>query len=584
MKSDLILRLMALAAGAAIAVPGLAQVQSPPYGDFDASAGSADGDVSADAGDAENGDTVGGGRAGLAAGGRRYSITPYIEFQQVVNSQLSPGNETLTWSTVAVGADASVRNRNAEGALSMRYERRFGWGKNKQNSDAVSGIARGSVAVVPKAIYLEGGAAATRVGVQNNGATSTGVAFGDNATQIYSAYVGPSVRTRAGDVDIEGHYRFGYNQVSAPQAVPLAPGQTPLNVYDKGTVNNALLHVGTRPGTVLPIGVGVGAGWNREDTSNLDQRIDDRHVRGDVSVPFGQDLALLGGVGYEHVQISQRDALRDLTTGSPIIGSDGRYVTDTTKPRRIAFEAKGLIWDAGVLWRPSRRTALEAHVGRRYGSTTYFGSFAYAPDTRTSFNVSVYDSITGFGGLLNSSLSNLPTQFQGQQDLSNGGLASCVVAVGAVGQGGSTCLNGALASIGSSTFRGRGVTASLNVAGNVLSYGIAGGYERRKFIGAPGTVLAAANGVIDNSYWAAAYLNGRIDRNSSVGTSVRANWYQSGDVSVGNTTSYAATAAYYRNVTRNLTASAAVGVDGVERELLQDFWSASAQVGLRLSF
>ena len=50
------------------------------------------------------------------------------------------------------------------------------------------------------------------------------------------------------------------------------------------------------------------------------------------------------------------------------------------------------------MWRPSRRTALEAHVGRRYGSTTYYGSFAWAPNARSSVNVSVYDNITGFGG------------------------------------------------------------------------------------------------------------------------------------------------------------------------------------------
>ena len=582
MKSDLILRLMTLAAGVAIAVPGVAYAQSLPYGDVAApTAGGVD-DAGSDIGDGEDGDSDGDVIA--IPHGRRLSVTPYIEFQQVVTSELSPGNETLTWSTVAVGADASIRSRNAEGALALRYERRFGWGSNTSDSDAVTGIARASVGVVPGTLYLEGGAMAARVGVQNNGATSSGQAFGDNATQIYSAYVGPTIRTRGGDVEIEGHYRFGYSRVSTPFAVPLAPGQAAVNVYDEGTVHNALLHFGTRAGTILPIGVGIGAGWNREDTSNLDQRIDDKHLRGDVTLPLGPDLALVGGVGYEHVQVSQRDALRDLITGLPVIGTDGRYVTDTTQPRQIAFETEGLIWDAGVMWRPSRRTALEAHVGRRYGSTTYFGSFAYAPNTKTSFNVSVYDNVTGFGGLMNNTLANLPTQFEGQRNPLTGGLATCVAAVGAVGQGGSTCLNGALASVGSSTFRGRGVMASLTRGDDSLSYGIAGGYERRKFIAAPGTVLASANGVIDENYWAAAYLSGRIDRNSSFGTNVWANWYQSGDVLAGNTASYGATASYYRSVTRNLTATAAVGVDGVDRELLQDFWSASALVGLRLSF
>ena len=58
----------------------------------------------------------------------------------------------------------------------------------------------------------------------------------------------------------------------------------------------------------LPIGVGVGGMWNEQDVSNLDQRIRDRNVRGDVTVPVSPTLALVGGVGYEDVEVSSRDA------------------------------------------------------------------------------------------------------------------------------------------------------------------------------------------------------------------------------------------------------------------------------------
>jgi hypothetical protein len=54
--------------------------------------------------------------------------------------------------------------------------------------------------------------------------------------------------------------------------------------------------------------------------------------------------------------------------------------------------------------------------------------------------------------------------------------------------------------------------ASVGVSGNRLQYGVGAGYDRRKFLAAPGTVLAVANGVIDENVWVAAYLNGRIDR------------------------------------------------------------------------
>ena len=90
--------------------------------------------------------------------------------------------------------------------------------------------------------------------------------------------------------------------------------------------------------------------------------------------------------------------------------------------------------------------------------------------------------------------------------------------------------------------------------------------------------------MIDENYWAAAYLNGVIDRNSKFSTNLYSNWYQSGDALAGQVSAIGATAAYYRSITNHLTATAALGIDGVNREKLQDVWSASALVGVRYSF
>ncbi len=578
---------LAVTALFAVATPWAAQAQTMSYGDLggsspaaSASSGSDDGDETADDGDSG---TV---LPGISRHTGRMRVTPYIEAQQVVTAELSPGNETLTYSTVSAGVEATLNGRNAQAGVAVRYERRFGWGGNKiSDSDVVSGVARANVAVVPHTLFIEGGAMAARMSVENNGATTPGLEFGNSSAQVYGAYIGPSLKTQLGDIDVEGHYRFGYTRVTTPNVLPANPGQMPVDLYDDGTVHNAVLHLGTKAGTLLPIGLGLGAGWNHEDVSNLDQRIDDKHVRADALLPLGSDLALVGGVGYELVEVSQRDAVIDTLTGLPVLAANGRYVTDTSQPRQISYEAEGLIWDAGVMWRPSRRTALEAHVGRRYGSTTYFGSFAYAPNSRTTLNVSVYDGISGFGGRLNQALADLPTQFDGLRNPFTGGLSTCVAGTTtAQGNSGGGCLNGALGSVRSATFRGRGVMASLGIQGNNLQYGVGAGYDRHTFIAAPGTVLALANGVIDENYWVAAYLNGRIDRNSSFGTNVWANWYQSGDALAGNSSSIGATAAYYRTLTGNLTATAAVGINGVNREVLQDIWTASGLVGLRYSF
>ena len=587
MKPQLLTSLTA-AALVALGMPCTAQAQTMSYGDLGGSSGPGMGTDSApDEGDeaVDDGDSSG-GLPGLSRHTGRVRVTPYIEAQQVVTAELSPGNETLTYSTVAAGVEANLNGRNAQAGVAVRYERRFGWGSNKiSDSDVVSGVARANLAIVPRTLFIEGGAMAARMSVENNGATTPGLEFGNNSAQVYGAYIGPSLKTQLGAVDVEGHYRFGYSRVTTPNVLPVGPGQTPVDLFDEGTVHNAMLHFGTKAGTVLPIGLGVGGGWNHEDVSNLDQRIDDKHVRADALLPLGSDLALVGGVGYEKVQVSQRDAVIDPLTGLPVLAANGRYVTDESQPRQISYEAEGLIWDAGVMWRPSRRTALEAHVGRRYDSTTYFGSFAYAPNSRTTLNVSVYDGISGFGGRLNQALADLPTQFDGLRNPLTGGLSTCVAGTTtSQGNSGGGCLNGALGSVRSATFRGRGVMASLGIQGNNLQYGVGAGYDRHTFIAAPGTVLALANGVIDENYWVAAYLNGRIDRNSSFGTNVWANWYQSGDALAGNSSSIGATAAYYRTLTGNLTATAAVGVNGVNREVLQDIWTASGLVGLRYSF
>ena len=583
MKSHHLRGLALLAAGLAIGAPGLAHAQYVSYGDMGGGSGM-DGAASSGDSDAESGGDGALDAVPLAKHGGRVKVTPYIEASQVMLAELSPGNDVLTYTSIAAGADVALDGRNTQGALSLRYERRFGWGKDTSDSDTLSGLARVSTAIVPRTLTIEAGALASRMSVENNGAAVSGLEFGDSVTQIYSVYAGPSLQTRAGDVDISAQYRIGYNRVESPNSLSIAPGQPLVDVFDDSVVHNAQVLAGTRAGELLPVGIGVGAGWNREDVSNLDQRIDDKHLRADITIPVGHDLALVGGVGWENVKISSRDAVRDPVTGLALRGPDGRYVTDKSQPRVLAYDAEGLIWDAGVIWRPSRRTALEAHVGKRYGSTSYYGSFAYAPSPRTSINVSVYDNVAGFGGMLNQSLANLPTQFEAVRNPLNGDLNGCVAPTGTVSAGQSSCFGGALGSVRSSAFRARGVMASVGVGGNRLQYGVGGGYDRRKFIAAPGTVLALANGVVDENVWVAAYLNGRIDRDSSFGTNVWANWYQSGDALTGDSSSIGATAAYYRSITNHLTATAAVGVDGVSRDLVDDVWSAQAMVGVRYSF
>src|SRR5690606_8569787 len=511
--------------------------------------------------------------------GSRTEVVPYIEAAQVLSAELHPGDDVVTYTSLAAGVDATVAGRNSAASVSLRYERRIDWDGDTADGDTISGVARAGIGVA-RGVTLEAGALAAQTRVEGSGAATIGGFAGDDTatSQIYSAYAGPSVHTMAGNVEVEGHYRFGYTKVEAPDSVVVAPGAAPADVFDESTTHGAYARAGVRPNTVAPIGVGVGGGWTEQNISNLDQRIRDRHVRADVTVPLSPTLAAVGGVGYEDVEVSSRDARRD-AAGNPIIGPDGRFVTDETGPRQIAYETDGLIWDAGVLWRPSRRTSLEARVGRRYGSMTYLGTLSYAPNARTSLNVAVYDNVTSFGGVLVERISALPEEFDAFRNPITGQIGGCVASL----EGGS-CIAGALGTVNSAVFRSRGIAASYSVDLGRTTFGTGVGYDRRKFIAAAGTVLGATNGLVDETVWYAAYASTQLDARSSLSADANVSWFQSEADLAGGVLGYSASLSYRRNLIRGLTATAAVGLDGISRDNLDDFLSASALLGLRYAF
>lgn len=518
-------------------------------------------------------------RDAARSGRQAAQVVPYIEAAQILSAEIQPGDDLVTYTALAAGVDANVAGRNSAASVSLRYERRIGYDHDSVDGDTISGVARAGLALA-RGVTLEAGALAARSRVEENGAASVGGFAGDDAgtSQIYSAYAGPSVHTMAGNVEVEGHYRFGYTKVEAPEAFVAAPGAEPADVFDESTTHGAYARAGVRPNIVAPVGVGVGGGWTEQNISNLDQRVRDRHLRADVTVPVSANVAVVGGVGYEDVEISSRDARRD-AQGRPVVGPDGRFVTDESAPRRMAYETDGLLWDAGVLWRPSRRTSLEAHVGRRYGSMTYFGTFAYAPNSRTSLNVVAYDNMTSFGGVLVDQVAGLPTQFDAFRNPISGQLGGCVA-----GTEGSRCFAGALGSVNAAVFRSRGIGASYSVDLGRTQFGTGVGYDRRKYVGAAGTVLASVDGLVDETIWYALFASTQLDARSVLSADANASWFQGERDPGGAVLGYSGSVSYRRNLIRGLSATAAVGLDGITRENLEDFMSASALLGLQYAF
>ena len=514
------------------------------------------------------------------ADSRPLVIKPYIEAGQVVDSYLSSPTSTLTYSLVAAGADVLVNGNNNQGIISLRYEHRFGWGR-ENSGDSLDGIAHVSSAIIPNTLRLDYGGYANRSYITNSGAALPAAPNGsDNLSQIYSAYIGPTLTTHIGPAAVDGHYRVGYTSVGEPPSFTNAnaAGPVPDMVHEHSVAQDAQLSIGTRPGEVAPVGLGADAGHYVETVSVLDQKLHDNHVRAEVTIPVSDTTAVVGGVGYEDVQVSSHDAKRD-ANGNPIFSPGGQFITDYASPRYIAFDSQGLIYDGGVIWRPSRRTNLEVHVGRRYGGFSGFGTFTYRPSARLSVNAVAYDDITGFGGALDNSLFNLPSQFATVRDAITGNVSSCMAQ-----QGATNCLGGVLGSVSSAVHRDRGFTSGIGLDMGRFQTGVGLGYDRHTYIAAPQTVFAAINGKVDQYYWVAAYLSGTIDQQSLFEATVEAYKFKTDVVQNGNLDAIRMVGIYQHYFTPHLSGSAAMSIDGINRDALGDVWSTSGTVGVRYTF
>lgn len=509
---------------------------------------------------------------------RKADVAPYIEIQQILVADLKDGSDVLTYTSVAAGIDSSIQTRSAEAQLNLRYERRFYYQDNLGDDDIISGLARGNVQIVPNVLSLEAGGIATRSRIDLRGAApSNTVGNIDNLTQVYSVYAGPSLSTQVGALSVNANYRVGYTKVENKSTGALPPGQLPIDVFDDSVSHSASASVGMQPGD-LPFGWTVGAGWEREDGGQLDQRFEAKQVRADVTVPVSTTLALVGGVGYEDIEISERDAVRDIN-GNPVIGNDGRLITDKTSPRLLSYDQDGIYWDAGVLWRPSRRTSLEARVGQRYGSETYYGSFGYQPNQNTALNISVYDTVSGFGNLLNDNLANLGTSFSSTRNPLSGELNGC-----AFGQTSSLCFNDVLQSAASSSFRARGVNGQLTYNHGGWNTGLGVGYARRRFFASQLGAVSATDGLVDQNYYANLTIGRELDTYSSFDANIYANLLDSGFAGAPNVLGLGANAAYYRQILPGLQGTAAVGLDSFQQEGFDSELTASALLGLRYDF
>jgi len=508
------------------------------------------------------------------------TISPYIEVSQVLTSDTGDRSDVLTYSQVSAGVDGHIATRRIEAEISYRFDERIDWQKHTQVDQVHSGMARVAAKITPF-LSIEAGGLATRASTDIRGATASNFAgSGQNLSQIYSGYVGPTLTKQAGAFGLAASYRYGVTYVDTPDSTGVPTGSLPIDGYGHSHSQLAQASVGTKAGTILPVGLSVSGAWEKENASQLDQRYIGKYARGDVVAPVSGTVALLAGLGYEDIRITQKDALLD-SAGLPVVDSRGRFVTNQASPNRIAYDTTGLFWDAGVLWRPSPRTSVQGRVGRRYGTMSYTGAISHQTGSGSGFQIGVYDSVETFGQQLNNGVAAMPTSFSSNNGGIGTGYAGCTFSSSTGSAGG--CLNGALQSATSSAYRARGVDAVAVLVRGQNSFGLGAGYANRRYSAPTDGTVYSVDGLVDQSYYAQLMYARQLSRTATFNASLYANYANPGAVGAEDVITAGGVATLSQRFGR-INAFGSLGAYLVDQKGEETDVSGQAQVGMRYQF
>ncbi len=477
---------------------------------------------------------------------RRVEIHPYLQIEQVTSTDFD-GGETLTYTGVGGGLDASVQTRRVQVSIDYDYQHQFSWNHGEKDGDVQNGIAAARLEIVPNVLSLDAGGIATRThGNLLQPVPALRTDTGRDLAEVYSVYGGPNLSTHVGSLAVNADYHAGYVKVN-DNSYEDAPAGTPrVDHYDSSTVQQAEASIGMDT-KQSPVGWTVGAGWAHEDMNQLKSRYDDKYVSADIVVPVTSTFAVTGGGGYEKIKASQQDIARD-SNGFPITTPDGNLVADPTKPRLLTYDQDGFIWDVGVIWRPSPRTELQVRGGRRYGSTAVTGSFDHKFNKDYAFTAYIYDTVSSFGRLLIADLNGVPRSFQmadaAQQMTGFAGPGGCVFGTQ---PGTGQCFANALQSVNNFNFHDRGAGMLLSGGRGVWNFGLGVNYDNRKYI-APPTADFLLHGAIEQSLTLDLDVQRHFTRTSGIDFDAYAAWYDSGITGEKSSYGTGLTATYYRSV------------------------------------
>lgn len=521
------------------------------------------------------------GAAGCGvAHAERPQLGAFIDVKQNAEAQLSgTGVEDVTYTEVAGTLVGQISNRRIVASGSYRLSYRIPEVGRLDKNLSQNGLLRLQANLIDQWLTMETGAIITRSRVDPSGAApQTSNGNRKNLTQTYSAFLQPVITHRIGDLGFTGSYRYAYTRNERSETGASIGPLT--DRFDSSKEQQATLTIGMEQ-SALPFDWTISSQYRHENTTNLAQHFRAINVHGDIKLPIAQKLALAGSAGFERTRTSKREALIDPLTGLPVLGKGGKFVVDPASPRVLTYDVDGLIADAGIIWRPSRRTRLEARAGYRYGGFSYTGLLEMRTSQRAGLTVIVSDRVESFGQGVSNGLASTPANLDLGQSLDpTSSYQDCLFGKSA---GTGRCIGGALGQASATTYRERAINVIFSRAMRKWTVSSSFGYSRRTYFDDPNALLSLVD-VVDQSFFANLSLGRPLTRESGISFSFGADLFKNGQVGASDVMSGAFGVNYNRTLGRSVQLQASLAVDASKQDGVTADVSGRAQLGLQYKF
>lgn len=519
-----------------------------------------------------------GGAACGAVHAERPQLKAGIDLQQIAEFQLSGTGDDVTYTEISGNIAGEIRNRRIIASGTYRLNYRLPELGDIGKSVVHDGVMRVQANVIDEWLTADAGILITRSRIDPSGAApQRNSGRGRNLTQTYSAFVQPSFAHRFGDLSASAAYRYGYTK-NQSDSEPLAAG-LPTDRFDSAVNQLATLSLGMAQ-SELPFDWQVTALHRREDASNLAKRNRQSSLTGEIKLPVAQTVALVGSAGYETSEISERKALINPLTGTPVLTDSGKFVVDPASPRILTYDMAGLIADGGIIWRPSRRSRFELRAGYRYGGLTLTGLVELRPSARSGLTLAITDRIESFGEGITGGLASSGPDLNLDQLDPGSTYQDCLFGKTS---GSGTCFGGALGQASAKSYRERAVNVVFSRQMRNWNYTGSLGYSRRTYFDDPTSPVSLA-GVVDQSFFANSTLGRRLTRTSGVSFAFQGNLFKNGQVGASDVMAGSFTSNYYRSFGRSIQLQANLSVDASKQEGSAADISGRAQLGLQYKF